>query len=156
MLVVDLRNLGRGPAETRGTIEPGNPALEGLDIELAEPLEVTGRIQATGPDEYLWRGRLEGAVRQECVRCLTEMEQRLDVPVTAYFTDDVDAADDPDRYPLPDTGSKLDLTQAVRENLVLAVEAFPTCREDCAGLCPTCGADLNRGACECMRAAEHT
>ena len=37
-----------------------------------------------------------------------------------------------------------------REELALAVDAFPLCREDCRGLCPRCGADLNRGACSCV------
>lgn len=154
MLVVDLRELGRGPFDTRGTLEPGNAALAGLDVELIGPLEVTGRIQETGPDAYYWRGRLLGTVRQTCGRCLAEIEQPIAADVDAYFTDDPEAADEPQQYPLPASGTSLDLTPVVREELILAVPAFPLCREDCAGLCPACGADLNRGPCECAVAAE--
>ena len=154
MLVVDLRDLGRGPVETRGTLEPGHPALAGLEFELTGPLEVTGRIQATGPDDYYWRGHLSGSVRQECGRCLTELERRVEAGIDAYFTDDPDAADEPQRYPLPERGSSLDLAPVVREELILTVPLFPLCREDCAGLCPECGADLNRGPCECRGAVE--
>lgn len=154
MLVVDLRDLGRGPLDTRGTLDAEHAALEGLDFELAGPLEVAGRIQQTGPDDYYWRGHLSGSVRQECGRCLTGLEQRVESDIDAYFTNDPDAADEPQRYPLPATGYALDLAPVVREELILAVPLFPLCREDCAGLCPECGADLNRGPCECTGAAE--
>jgi uncharacterized protein len=42
------------------------------------------------------------------------------------------------------------LTVAVREQVLLQVPQFTLCREECRGLCPTCGADLNEGACECV------
>jgi uncharacterized protein len=154
MLVVDLRDLGRGPIETSGTLDEGHPALEGLDFELTAPLTVTGRIQETGRDEYYWRGHLSGAVRQQCGRCLTDLDQRVEADIDAYFSDDPEAADEPQRYPLPAAGPSLDLAPVVREELILTVPLFPLCREDCAGLCPACGADLNRGPCECAGTAE--
>lgn len=154
MLVVDLRELGRGPLDVRATLEPGHPALEGLDVELAEPLEVTGRIQETGPDQYYWRGHLRGAVALECGRCLTDVTHRFDVGFDAYFTDDPETADEPEQYPLPVAGTTLDLSGVVREELILTVPPFPVCRNDCAGLCLRCGADLNRGPCECAGTAE--
>lgn len=154
MLVVDLRDLGRGPIETNGTLEVGHPALAGVDFELTAPLDVTGRLQETGRDEYYWRGHLSGAVRQQCGRCLIDLDQRVEADIDAYFSDDPEAADEPQRYPLPAAGPSLDLAPVVREELILTVPLFPLCREDCAGLCPTCGADLNRGPCECAGAAE--
>ena len=42
-----------------------------------------------------------------------------------------------------------DLTEAVRQYALLAVPMKLLCREDCAGLCPTCGHDLNKGPCQC-------
>lgn len=156
MLVVDLREVGRGPVETRGTLEAAHPALQGLDFEVSAPLEVSGRIQPTGPDDYYWRGHLSGTVRQQCGRCLTDIDHRVETDIDAYFTDDPDAADEPQRYPLPAAGSSLDLVPVVREELILAVPSFPLCREDCTGLCPDCGADLNRGRCECTGAVEQS
>ena len=156
MLVVDLREIGRGPVETRGTLDSGHAALADLDFDLVAPLDVTGRIQQTGPDDYYWRAHLSGAVKQQCGRCLTDVEQRVEADIDAYFTDDPEAADEPQRYPLPGAGSSLDLVPVVREELILAVPLFPLCREDCAGLCPDCGADLNRGPCECTGAVEQS
>ena len=46
---------------------------------------------------------------------------------------------------------QIDLSTCVREELALAVPRYPLCRDDCAGLCPRCGADLNAGPCACAR-----
>jgi uncharacterized protein len=73
----------------------------------------------------------------------------------AIFSTDPDAADDPDSYPLLERASHIDIRDVAREELALAVPTrLLLCREDCAGLCPTCGADLNAGVCECSAPAE--
>ena len=46
----------------------------------------------------------------------------------------------------------IDLSEVVRQHLVLALPFAPRCREDCRGLCPSCGADLNIGPCACPKA----
>ncbi|MGO0122167.1 YceD family protein [Desulfothermobacter acidiphilus] len=50
------------------------------------------------------------------------------------------------------SGEELDLAPCVLESLVLALPMKPLCREDCAGLCPECGHDLNQGPCSCSLA----
>jgi uncharacterized protein len=53
---------------------------------------------------------------------------------------------------VPPSAGRIDLAEVVREELALAVPPFVLCREDCAGLCPKCGSDLNAGPCECAPA----
>ena len=151
MLRVDIRDLQRGPVRTDGQLEPDDPAFEGLDLGLVGPVRVSGQLQVAGDAEYLWRGRIAGAVRGECRRCLTDVVDELDIEVdAAVFSSDPDTADDPDFYPLPERATAVDVTEVVREELALAAHPdFLLCREDCAGLCPTCGADLNAGPCAC-------
>jgi uncharacterized protein len=123
---------------------------------LAGPVAVSGQLQATGDGEYLWRGHVHGVVRGECRRCLTEVLDEVDIDVdAAVFSTDPDAADDPDFYPLPERAHSVDVTDVVREELALAAQTdLLLCREDCAGLCPKCGADLNAGPCDCHTPAE--
>jgi len=156
MLRVDIRDLQRGPVRTDGALPPGDPAFEGLDLELAGPVQVKGQLQATGDGEYLWRGRIHAVVRGECRRCLTDVLIEVDVDVdAAMFTADPEAADDPGFYPLPERAARVDVGAVVREELALATPAhLLLCREDCAGLCPRCGADLNAGPCACRTPAE--
>src|SRR5690348_12522002 len=100
MLLVDLRDLQRGPVETVGEVRPDDEALAGLAVELTKPLEVRGRLQATGDGEVYWRGALTGETRGECRRCLTELTLPVKASIDALFSADPDAADDPSVYPL--------------------------------------------------------
>ncbi|HET7038871.1 MAG TPA: DUF177 domain-containing protein [Gemmatimonadales bacterium] len=148
MLRVDLRALAAGPLDTVADLPQDDPGLADLEFQLLEPVGVTGRITASGQDSYYWEGRIRTRVRAACRRCLEPTEVTLDQPVRLLFTED-DSADDPGVVVIPRNAADLDLTEAVREELILAAPEFPLCREDCKGLCPRCGADLNQGPCGC-------
>jgi len=154
MLPVDLRDLHRGPVDTIGRLDPGDPTFTGLMLELDGPVEVQGRLQQTGHDEFLWRASLNGRVRTSCRRCLKDLRYPVHADVDVLFSADPDASDDPSVYPLASPVMRVDVRDAIREELALAVSGFPLCREDCAGLCPRCGADLNAGPCGCTVSAE--
>jgi uncharacterized protein len=149
MLKVDLRDLARGPFETTGEIAGDDPLFEGLNVKLAHPVRVTGRMQAAGEGRFYWQGSLETLVTGECRRCLNPVTAELRAEAGALFSQDPDAQDDPDAYAIPLDAAVIDVTPVVREELVLAAPAFLLCREDCRGLCPRCGRDLNAGACGC-------
>lgn len=156
MLRVDIRDLPRGPVRTVGELLPDDPAFEGLDLNLVGPVSVTGQLQATGPGEYLWRGRVHGTMQGDCRRCLTDVRTDVNIIVdAAVFSSDPDAADDPDYYPLLERASHIDVRDVVREELALAAPTrLLLCREDCAGLCLGCGAELNAGPCGCAATVE--
>jgi len=155
MLRVDLRELQRGPVETNGDLQPDDPVFEGLGLTLLGPVRVEGRLQATGDHDYFWRGRVRGAVELHCRRCLADIEHALDAPIDVLISGDPEAEDNPDVYPLPPTAAAIELGPVVREEVALAVPMYVLCREECAGLCPTCGADLNAGPCGCTAAEPH-
>lgn len=48
-------------------------------------------------------------------------------------------------------GSQIDLSIGIREAIVLSLPITPSCRDDCRGLCPVCGINLNKGSCSCKR-----
>ncbi len=154
MLKIAIRDLQRGPAETDGELSPSDPVFVGLALPLEGPVSVAGQLQATEGDDFLWRGIIRATAKLACRRCLAEVDFRLDRDVDVLLTSDPDAADDPSVYPLPPAAVQIDLTGVIREELVLEVPAFVVCRDDCAGLCPTCGTDLNAGPCTCVRPAE--
>ncbi|MEO8295983.1 MAG: DUF177 domain-containing protein [Gemmatimonadota bacterium] len=150
MFEVDIRELQRGPVATVGELAPDDPTFSGLGFELAAPMSIDGQLQETSDGEYFWRATLSSALKASCRRCLTELTVPLEADVNVMFSTDPDAADDPSVYPLPEDSRMLDVRTAVREELALSAPAFVLCREECAGLCPTCGADLNAGACVCV------
>jgi uncharacterized protein len=154
MLRADLRELARGPVETRADLPTTDGLFAGLDFALAEPVRVTGRLQPAGEGRFYWHAKLAARVTETCRRCLEPVQVTVEADVTALFTQDPDALDDPDSYPLPSDATVIDVTPAVREELILAVPQYVVCRDDCRGLCPSCGHDLNAGPCGCAPATD--
>jgi uncharacterized protein len=149
MLRVEVRALHEGPAETTGLIEPGDTTFEGLGLEFDGPVAVQGRLSQTGDEEFFWKAHLTGRLKGTCRRCLGDVVSDLDTEVGVLFSADPDAAEDPAVYPLTAPVTQVDVRPAVREEVALAASGFPLCRQDCAGLCARCGADLNAGPCNC-------
>jgi uncharacterized protein len=149
MLQVDIRDLRHGVVETAGQLSKDDPTFEGLAIDLDGPVGVSGRLQQTGEDEFFWQGRVRGRIRGACRRCLTDLVYPLDVECEVVFSADPEVADDLAVFPVQAPVTRVDLRPAVREEIALAVSAYPLCREECAGLCARCGADLNAGPCGC-------
>jgi uncharacterized protein len=154
MLQVDLRELAQGPVETKGELALGDPALAGVDVALRGPVVVGGRLQAIGDGRFYWHGTVQAVAHGECRRCLVPMDTPLKLDVGALFTQNPEAVDDPDSYPVAPEATEIDVTPAVREELLLAAPRYVVCREDCKGICPQCGKDLNAGPCACAPVTE--
>ena len=150
MLKVDLRELAQaGAVETRGELAQDDAAIAETGITLKQPVSVTGRLQAIGDGRFYWQGKVHTVVQGECRRCLTPVASPVDLDIGALFAQDQDALEDPDAYAVAADATEVDVTPAVREELVLAAPRFVLCRDDCKGLCPQCGKDLNSGPCGC-------
>ncbi len=153
MLRLDRRALDQGPVEIGGSLAPDDPLFAGLDFALAEAVRVTGTMAAAGPGRYFLQGDLLTRVRGVCRRCLAPVDSAVAVRLGMLFTDDP-SADDPSAWVLDPRAATLDLSEAIREELILSVPEYVLCREDCRGLCPGCGEDLNVGTCTCRPAAD--
>lgn len=153
MLLVDLRAAAAGPVETDADLPATDPALAELETAPIGAVRVRGRLMASGPGSFYWSGRVQTQVQVPCRRCLVSVTLDVDDAVHVLFTEDEDI-DDPEAVVIPPQAAEIDLVDVVREALILATPEFPLCRDDCRGLCPRCGADLNQGACGCRPAAD--
>lgn len=151
MLSFDMRSLESRAAVVDEELSPDDPVWQPGDTRPSGPMHVTGRLSAAGPGRFYWHGRIEGDVTVSCRRCLTDAQGQVADEAHLIFAERGDEAttDDPDVYALDPNARELDLRPALREQWLLAVPAFALCREDCKGLCLTCGADLNAGQCDC-------
>lgn len=132
------------------------PGKEKTDFSL-HGVEVTGHAAKVRQTVSL-RVKVKTAMDMECSRCL----EPVTAPVVAEFTCTFVPAGskigegDPSRLDEDlDVGyyqdDIIDLEPQVLEQVVLQVPFKPLCREDCKGLCPHCGANLNTDACQCER-----
>ena len=136
------------PPEAFGD-EPWGPAVDTFvgEIELELTLEsISGGI--------LVQGALRATARGTCARCLAPTIDSWEVDVTELHRSvaDVEQEEDGDLedldYRLVDGDTQLELDQMVRDALVVGQPVRVLCREDCAGLCPQCGADRNTAPCD--------
>ena len=129
----------------------------GEDVSFVEP--VTGELVLTGSAGGVsLRGRVRTVASCVCGACLRRFPLPIAVDVTEQFGPRSEAPepDAPVRELVPgdflvavEAGDMIDVTEVVRQHVVLALPLAPRCREDCPGLCPRCGADLNDGPCGC-------
>lgn len=149
--IINLATLAAGASrlEARATAEE----LQLLAADWPVGVEASFGLDRTG-DLVSVRGRLRSSARLECVRCL----RTFDLPLTVDLTVVADRAGgrgrleeqlEADDYMMFHDGRQLDLREQVRESLLLELPITPHCREDCRGLCPRCGAELNEGSCGC-------
>ena len=131
-----------GPLEESGidagrSVVPAGAEVE-CDVTLT-PFE--GGIEVVGTVTAPWDGI--------CRRCAEPVSGELHIRVHERYADrKVAAGAEEEIYPIDD--DVIDLAPLVRDSVVLELPAAPLCREDCAGLCPQCGANLNEGACGCV------
>jgi uncharacterized protein len=152
---IDLGSLrqGRTPVELE-------VAAQDLDLSpdgWAGPVRGVFDVEKTG-EKVTVRGSVAATARLECVRCLTEFDLPVQVPLEVFAERsgsgrqrDEEALERDDYMKFHD-GRQLDLRASARELLLLELPMVLHCREDCRGLCLKCGADLNAGPCGCPRA----
>lgn len=109
-------------------------------------------------DHIRVHGRVGTRVRYTCSRCLAEFETDLVSEFTIFYSKATEIAleeevslTEEDLVSVPYDGDYIDFTREIEEQILLEVPIKPLCREDCRGLCVSCGADLNAGECECNR-----
>ncbi len=93
----------------------------------------------------LARGTITGEHLSECRRCLRELRSRFEFKGDEVYRPKGDVWEE--GYEIKD--SKVDLELMARDTVALNLPLNPLCKEDCAGLCSRCGADLNDGPCGC-------
>lgn len=156
MLRVDLGELRVGPVEIDGQLAADDSALAGAvpGLTILAPVQAKGRLSTAGEGRFYWRAKLSTAVRADCRRCLAPVDVPVEASLAIVFGYEGETVEGDGCYLIPARAKALDLTQAVREELILVLPHFVECRPDCRGLCPRCGADLNDGPCGCAPAGD--
>jgi uncharacterized protein len=140
----ELSRLGLTSGEGRRldlhtAIDPFDYGGQRYEVE-PQPVAVRLDVSRTTGNGWALRLRFEAGLRGPCMRCLE--------PADPSFEVDAREVEQPGggeelQSPYVDSDGDLDLAGWARDALALALPAQLTCRPDCAGLCPQCGANLN-------------
>jgi len=154
---IELENLEGGKGDFAHVYQPEelNPVDE--RVQLTEPAAVTGKVRLSGNEVFV-NGHVETRAQVECDRCLKPVE----LPVSADFALEYITGDEYASSAVAELteaemsvsvfdGHAIDVDEVVKEQILLAVPTRMLCRENCKGICPECGKDLNTGECNCAK-----
>ena len=146
--------------------KPANfPILENIAKvgEIYFPAALRFRVRAIRIQEIVEvEGRFDASVRLTCSRCLKQFETPLGANFVITYTrnkpevttasggDDIEVSAE-EAGLIMFSGRKIDLRDALQEQVVMSIPMQPICVEACRGLCSRCGADLNAGDCDCRQ-----
>jgi uncharacterized protein len=133
-----------------------------LDSDEGVPAYVRGEFRLTRTDRGVWAsGPVAFSVDYVCSRCLAPFASWIEARMDDVFLPSVDIVTGARlRYGEDDAGADinsideqhvLDLSDALRQYRLAGIPMAPVCREDCQGICPECGHELNESACTCER-----
>ena len=145
---LDLRKIIESPGASRSfavTLDPehlSDPAIQGFKV----PPEASGEVVNTAGLLNL-RGELRAEMTCVCDRCGTVFDREKVLPLDVPLSADVSDETSPEVFAIE--GDGIDVSEVAATCFILNTETKCLCRDDCKGLCPQCGHDLNEGPCNC-------
>lgn len=147
-MLVNLKDIfaGGSPITIDYQMDLSEEEAPGGGFPFPEPVHITGRIENRA-GVVLLHAHVEAARNARCDRCLLPVVKPMDVSLENVLVTE-SQGDDSDEI-LVCSEQMLDMDALVKTNLMLALPMKELCREDCKGLCPRCGKNLNEGPCAC-------
>ena len=137
-LLIDVSRLDKDGEDFEGVLDDAVLELDGDLLRPFAGIRYSLFAQLLGR-ELLVRGTLAQDFDAVCSRCGGDFDFTATVP---GFTVSIET-DEHTEY--------ADLTDEVRQSIILALPTYPVCRPECLGVCPSCGKNLNEGSCGCKR-----
>ncbi|CAN5203740.1 DUF177 domain-containing protein [soil metagenome] len=154
-MIIDLGSVGAEARMIKRTIEADEIDLTNEDIELTGPIELVAEIGKQATKTKL-TGTIGTSISRDCTRCLEPVTGDLAFEFETSFVDaengdsraDAEVSIEDLDISLVEDG-KIDLADVVREQILLALPIQIFCKDDCKGMCPKCGGNLNLIDCKC-------
>ena len=126
----------------------GEADLSGYDaLDFIEPVKVSGTVSNLGGDIDIVV-KASGKARFVCDRCLDEFEREISVEFSERLVkSDLNSNEEDDTISF--SGNSIDIDNLLVDNFITSLPIKTLCREDCKGLCGSCGKNLNEGDCDC-------
>ena len=147
---INISNLSEGIHEYKFEEAPSSIELDG---RFSKPVIVNVELEKRRRQLFL-TGHVKTSGTFVCDRCLGDFEKDIAVDYRMTYVNNMSEAGEIDQDELTvihASTNEIDIAEDIKEYIVLAVPMKLLCKDDCAGLCATCGANLNHGTCNCPR-----
>lgn len=153
-MLLDLNRLHGRRERFERRFEPSAFDPQDEDYRVAAPVELSMDVEKAGEDAYRVTGQVITRLEQECGRCLEPFEVPVDTTFELRYVPAAQNAGEAEREIDEDDlttafyrEGSLDVIAMLREQFQLALPMKPLHSEDCKGLCPECGTNLNSTDC---------
>ncbi len=145
-MIIDFRKIARlGKTEESFFFEftPSSDIIDIPEAEFSAPVKVSGTAYLTDMHSAYIEGEITFKVKANCTRCLTPTEKEFFALISEQVSSDEDS------YPVKN--DSIDLTKMLEDKIIMTIPVSFLCKEDCKGICFSCGKNLNDGECECEK-----
>ena len=122
----------------------------GVSYPVSEPVLAEGNVRNTA-GVLVMQGSIATTIHGICDRCASEFHRKVEFPIDVVLVTKLENEENEDEWVFPLEGDSADLDDIVRTVFVLNLDSKLLCKEDCKGLCPQCGKNLNDGPCNCRK-----
>ena len=122
----------------------------GVSYPVSEPVLAEGNVRNTA-GVLVMQGSIATTIHGICDRCASEFHRKVEFPIDVVLVTKLESEENEDEWVFPLEGDSADLDDIVRTVFVLNLDSKLLCKEDCKGLCPQCGKNLNDGPCNCRK-----
>lgn len=122
----------------------------GVSYPVSEPVVAQGVVRNTA-GVLLMKGSVTTTIHGICDRCAAEFNRNIDFPIDVVLVTELVSEENEDEWVFPLEGDSADLDDIVRTVFVLNLDSKLLCKDDCKGLCPRCGKNLNDAPCLCQK-----
>jgi len=148
---IRIKDLAEG-IQRQNLQEPASSlGLDEEKLNFTEPVKAKVILQKVA-DQIVCRLHVATSIKLQCSRCLEPTEATISEDITllvAFSSTPAQASADPDVKVVPYGVEEVDVSEEVRQTILLAIPGKPLCMDDCLGLCPRCGQNLNLDRCRC-------
>ena len=122
----------------------------GVSYPVSEPVLAQGMVRNTA-GVLMMEGQVRTTIHGICDRCAGSFDREVTFPIDVVLVTELANEENEDEWVFPLEGDSADLDDIVRTVFVLNLDSKLLCKEDCKGLCPKCGKNLNDGPCNCQK-----
>lgn len=160
-MLLDLNKLHGSREHVERTLQPSAFDPQDPDYRVAAPVELSMDVAKAGGDAFSVTGKVKTRLELTCSRCVEPFDVPVDAAFELRYVPQAENTGEGERELAEDDlitayyrEGMLDIGDLLREQFQLALPMKPLCGDDCKGLCPQCGANLNRTECGCAPAWE--
>jgi len=137
------------------------PSAEGDPFRVVSPVTLSFDVDRQEPGRYRVAGHLTGEIELDCSRCLEPFTLPVVTDFDLRYVPRIENVGEGEREVEEDDlatafydEDQIDLGHLIMEQFQLALPMKALCKDDCKGLCPNCGTNLNTGTCDCSQTWE--